>query len=392
MKSTRILQWTFAAAVLTLVVGYNGCGDTGFNSFYTSDMSSISAVKSQCDAQLMQVYSKTYFPLLSTNCNRCHSNAHGSTDLSVSFQAFMQKGVTLIDYQATHPHGDNGINLTSQIAAIKNDWNAGQTNYMTCLASDPGNGGGSQTDGSLRLTDKAIARIEDTRTNNNTFKTVQWDVETEISNADQKGMFPAVLTLDVRYALQNGTPVGLEFKNPRMHLKRTGTPITISGMSLYLDKVFQDKVTIYNTVNATVSTTSDVQLAPGFANALVYYPQVSASTLVSFEFQKIVSGDGSTNPTSTTTTTMPPPMTVTFTQLISNDATLGVFKKSCLGCHSGGSAADGLDLSNYNQAKNKASSIQSRMSSTQRPMPPQGVLSQADRNVVNKWISGGTPQ
>jgi hypothetical protein len=389
MNSTRILQWTIATAVLTLVVGYNGCGDTGFNSIYMTDLASISGVKSQCDAQLMQVYSKTYFPLLSTNCNRCHSTAHGSTDLNTSFQAFMQKGVTLIDYQATHPHGDNGINLTSQIAAIKNDWNAGQTNYMSCLASDPGDG--SQASGSLRLADKVIPNIESTRTNNNTFRTIQWDVATEASSDGQKGMFAAVLTLDVRYALQNGVPVGLEFKNPRMHLKQAGDPITVSGLSLYLDKVFQDKVTIYNTLNATVSSTTDVQLAPGFANALVYYPQVSASTLVSFEFQKIYSGDEPTDPTPPTTT-MPPSTTVTFTQLISNDATLGVFNKSCLSCHNSNSASGGVDLSNYNQAKGLASDIQMRMSNTQNPMPPQGVLPQADRNVVNQWISGGTPQ
>jgi hypothetical protein len=392
MNTTRFLQWTFAVLVLTVVVGYNGCGETGFNAVYMSDMASISGVKSQCDAQLMQVYSKTYFPLLSTNCNRCHSDAHGSTNISVSFQAFMLKGKSLIDYQATHPHGDNGVNLTSQIAAIQSDWSAGQSAYTTCLASAPMDGGSGGSASDVRLADKVITGITDTIAKNGTFKTISWDVSMETANASQQGMVNAVLTLDVRYALQGTVPVGLEFKNPRMHLKAAGDPVVVSGLSLYLDKAFQDRVTIYTTVSATVSSTTDVQLAPGFANALVYYPQVTANTLVSFDIglNGGTSGGGSTSPTDPTDPTTP--TSVTFTQLVSNDATLGVFKKSCLGCHSGAGASGGVDLTDYSMAKKNASDIQSRMSNSGSPMPPQGILGQGDRDTVNKWISGGTPQ
>lgn len=394
-STTRYLQWTFAALVLTIVVGYNGCGETGFNSVYMSDLASISGVKSQCDAQLMQVYSTTYFPLLSTNCNRCHSDAHGSTDLATSFQAFMQKGQSLIDYQATHPHGDNGVNLTTQIAAVQAPWAAGQANYATCLASNPDPGGGSGSTSDVRTLDKVIPGIDATLTQNGTFKTISWDVSTEVFNANQKGLLNAVLTLDVRYALQGTVAVGLEFKNPRMHLKAAGATIEVTGLNLYLDKVLQDRVTIYSTIDAMVNSTTDIILAPGFANSLVYYPQVTANTLVSFDIEL---ADGTA--VSTTTTTLPPgvtttttlPKVVTFTQLISNDATLGVFKKSCLGCHSGTSAADGVDLSDYATAKKNASTIQTRMQNAANPMPPQGILGTADRSTVNLWITGGTPQ
>lgn len=395
LNTARIFQWTFAVLVLTVVVGYNGCGESGFNAVYMTDLSSISGVKSQCDAQLMQTYSTTYFPLLSTNCNRCHSDSQGSTDLATSYQTFMQKGATLINYQATHPHSDNGIDLTTQIAAIQPTWTTANSSYMTCLASTPVDPGGSNGSAqSLKLVSKVIPNITNTIAKNGTFVSVQWDVSTEDAAASQNGQFNAIFTVDVRYSLQSGVPVGLEFKNPRMHLKATGTAITLDGLNLYLDGVYQDRVTTWLSLSGvSVGSTTDVSLAPGTANALAYYPQVSAGTMVSFEFENI----GLVGATTTTTTTTMPAgggsgTAVTFTQLISTDPTLGVLKNSCLSCHSGPTPASGVDLSNYTVAVSKASDIQSRMNNAGSPMPPSGLVPQAERDVVNRWISGGTPQ
>lgn len=406
MNTTKVFQWGFVSAVLLVVVGYNGCGDSGFNSTYMMGLSSTSAVKGACDAQLMQTYSTTYFPLLSTNCNQCHSASQGSTDLSTSFAVFMQKGTTLMNYQAEHPHGDNGLDLTTQITAITPAWNTAQSAYATCLATDPDQGGGDSGGGNggvvaVKTIGQVAPNIISTASPTNTkFVTVVWDLSTQVVNSNTAQQ--AVFSIDVKYSYNSGVLAGLEFHNPRMHLKTAGgTPINVEGLQIYLDGTLQNSVTTWTTSAATVSTTTDTSLSPnGTADAIDAYATVSPTTMIAFEID--IQGSSSTTTTmpSTPTTTVPGattttttlPSVVTFTQLNSSDATLGVFKQSCVGCHSGANAAAALDLTVYSQAKAEAATIKSRMSNTNVPMPPTGLLSQDKINIVNSWVNGGAPQ
>jgi len=390
-----------------LLLSYSNCGRVGFNANFGDGSSNFASMgKTACDGVLMQAYSNTYYPILSVACNQCHSTGHGSTDMETSFNGFMSKGVTLIDYKATHPHGDNGLDLTNQINSLKGDWNKGQSDYMTCLSST-GTTAPSVSGGAVKLNGKTIPMIADTIKNQNNWKTVTWDLDTDVPDS-VKGKLNSTLSIQVRYALQGTAVAGFEFRNPMMALKTTKNYVAMAGLNVYTDDVYQSNVTTYITVSSKITSTTAVALAPGVSIALDYAPTVKDTSTIALEFQGISLIDpvtGAETPISggstvTTTSTLPPgptttttlPAAVTFTKLNSTDATLGVFRKSCVSCHSAGNKAGGLDLTNYADSKLEAATIISRMNNTALPMPPQGVLPMADRNVVQSWINAGTPQ
>jgi len=394
MIISRYKGWMLLAVAVWFL--YTNCGRIGFNATKPSMGSFASLSGGNCAEELKQIYANTYFPMLSVSCNRCHSNAHGSTDLDTSFQAFMAKGVTLIDYQATHPHADNGVDLTTSISAVKNTWNQGQQNYVTCQSQAPvlpptdGLAGGALR---LKTTGKIIPMVQDTLQNQNSWKTIQWDLDTEVI-AGQQGQVGATLKVQARYALSSGQIVGFEFRNPSMRLKSLGKTWQVSGMNIYLNDQFQDNMTTYSSILAQVDQPTDTALAPGFANALDVFGSANMNTLVALEIinlQELTPASTTTTSTSTTTTTTLV-ATVTFTQLTSTDPTLGVFRRSCYGCHSGSNTAGGLNISSYASAKAAASKIVSRMNNSKNPMPTGGILSQADRDLVSKWMNAGTPQ
>lgn len=386
--STAKTYRTLAVVVPLIVLSfYQACGRVGFD--VSKGGSANFASQGVCENQLKAVYQSTFFPMLRVSCNRCHGNAHGSTDLNTSYSGFMAKGASLIEYKATHPHGDNGIDLTNQIASVKPQWNAGQDVYLACLASGGGAGGSK-----LRANAKKVTGIEMTMTNQAQWKSIEWDLDTEVP-MEMQGQFGAFLKIEARLALQSGSVVGFEFRNPMMRLKSTGKNIQVSGMSIYLNNTFQPNVTTYAGLTMVVDKTTDVALAPGASIALDWFPGADKETMVALEFSNIQltdqSGIGTGGGTGSGGTT-PNGSPVTFAQLISTDVNLGIFKRSCMGCHSGGNLGGGLDLSDYNAAKANASGIQSRMNNAANPMPKSGLLPQADRDVVSRWINAGSPQ
>lgn len=367
---------------------FQNCGRMGFIAEKGSVAGLSSLGVTACEGLLKTTYSKTYFPILSVACNRCHSNAHGSTDLETSFTGFMAKGVNLINYKATHPHGDNGLDLTNQIASLTPQWESGQADYASCVAS--ASAGDAQMGFKFKLNSKTIANLDATKADQKNWKPVEWDLDKE-GPSDVTTQFGAYFKMEARYFLQQGNVVGIEFRNPSMRLKATGQNIKVTGLSFYLDKELQSNITTYSDVVALIVDIKDTLLAPGAANALAYYPSANANTEVAVEISNIKFTDETPAPP----TTMPPPPTstpVTFAQLVSGDATLGVFKKNCTSCHSGATPPKGLDLTNYDMAKAAANTILMRINNSAMPMPPSGLVPQTERDVVSRWVSGGTPQ
>jgi mono/diheme cytochrome c family protein len=91
----------------------------------------------------------------------------------------------------------------------------------------------------------------------------------------------------------------------------------------------------------------------------------------------------------------PPAAAVTFSSLIGNG---GVLANNCMGCHSGGTPAGNLDITDYASvsarvvpfAPDSAQSLLSqRMADANAPMPPAGLLPAADLNRVRDWIAQG---
>lgn len=186
-----------------------------------------------------------------------------------------------------------------------------------------------------------------------------------------------------------------EYKVARAKIMGNTSAITVSGVHVYvrpatasgtgLEDPNQGLAWTMITASVAASTlptrlpTTPLTAAP-FVTGSLGIAQQSVSDVLTVGFDDIQLG------------TVAVPATVTFTDLISANQTLGIFTQSCVGCHSGGAPAAGLDLTNYTAAKAKASMITARMSNTGAPMPPSGLLGAAARQVVTTWVNGGALQ
>ncbi len=402
-------KWGFLAyriisivGLLSILILFTACGRNGF--IAEKGTAADYASNGVCESQLKSYFERTYFPLLSTNCNNCHSSSHGSKNLNSSFSSFMSKGESLIEYKATHPHGDNGVNLTTEIAALKPEWNAGQEEYLVCLASNTGDGSGR-----LRVDGKAVPAIQQTIrvdsttglvenvTGNNAWKPVEWDIEADVPVAS-RGQFQALLKAEARFAVSSGEVVGFEVRNPTMRLKNASTGnnhIRVDGMNLFLDDQLQFNVTTYTGVSKVVDKTTEVQIAAGSAYAMAWFPEAVSTTSLAFEFSSIQitsevdnsSGPGGPGNGGTI---------IRYNDLISTDPEKGIFRNICFACHNQGPASPaGLDLADYTIARGKIAQILNRINSNDPSfrMPLGGTpLTQAQKDIIANWSNNQTPQ
>jgi hypothetical protein len=373
--------------LLFTVIFYQNCGRIGFYANRNQFAGGASFSSEACEGFLQSIYSTTYFPLLSQNCNACHSSSHGSLDLATSFRGFMSKSQSTIDYKATHPHGDNGINLTAELNGIKSTWDVGYSQYRTCVSqSELGTSGGIK----IRTLSKIAADLDETSTpsGQNQWKTLEWDLLDETSSGGSD--FNVSLKIEVRFSLFNGQVVGLDFRNPMMKLNTDGSEVTVKGLKILLQDIPLQNVTTYSNVNSVVSGKTYSTISPGTGIALAYDPSVTANSRVSLELQDVSFSNGSGGPgdgDGGSETEV-----LTWTELTSLDPDKNVFRARCISCHQGDSAAAGLNLLNYQQSSARAAAILERVTDPARPMPPSGLLGPEEIQKINRWSTNGAPQ
>lgn len=68
-----------------------------------------------------------------------------------------------------------------------------------------------------------------------------------------------------------------------------------------------------------------------------------------------------------------------------------IFENYCITCHSGNAASAGLRLDNYDDARAIAETgkLISRINDADNPMPPSGLLPEAERKLIEQWVTGG---
>ncbi len=66
----------------------------------------------------------------------------------------------------------------------------------------------------------------------------------------------------------------------------------------------------------------------------------------------------------------------------------------CVTCHAGTAASASLDLTNYQnvRASSENGNLLERIENTSDPMPPSGLLSAEDRQIIAKWAADGFPE
>lgn len=256
---------------------FNACG--GPNGLYAlnevSNFSSTALIqKKVCETAFISSYATTYHPLMKNNCNQCHSNAHGSNDVQLSYNAFQAKGQNLIDFQATTPHGGNNINLSAEIAAIQQPWSDANAAYAACLAANPDDDSDSGLP--FNVKEKALAGI------NGKFREYAWDLFLE--SGDRAGQVRAMFRIDARLYTFQGEVVGYEFKNPSIQLAAGQPAVQLSGIRITASGQMLDSATTYTNVSITASGTTKAMMAMNLGNALVYVNGASPTLTIGFQF------------------------------------------------------------------------------------------------------------
>jgi mono/diheme cytochrome c family protein len=380
--------------LLLLVFAAIGCGQPTHNG-----EGALSSLAAACDASLKAAYQRTYYPFLSSTCVACHSGAQGSANVTTSYNAFMERGSSLIDYQATHAHGGNNLNpaVTQPIIdGFKPAWVAAQTQYLQCQVQAGGGAGGTK----FITVDKAIPNLMNTVNNANSWVPVEFDLESESKVAAGNGAFKAIFRIEARVQVVNGQNKGVNFRNPSLRLKTGSQNVEIKTLSIEIDGNDQNLVTTYADVNTIVNQTTNTPLISNSGAAFAYYPAVTATTKAGFIFQHIKNtaqepGAAGTAPNVPITPVplpdVPPPEGgVTYSQLVSDNGVYRVFGRSCLGCHNNNNMSGALNLQSYDAAVAKAATISARINDAANPMPPSGLLRQNDRDLVQSWIDNGT--
>ena len=346
-----------------------------------------------CEAELLNLYRVTYFPFLNQTCGTCHTNGpgigqFGHTDLNTSYFAFKSISRASVNRNIINPNHQppyTGTQNQGTLDAFTPGWVAAEATYAACTGSSVA-GSGIVT---LGKTNPAIVAS----TNPNTWTRLTWNLSSEIRNTALMGRIPLTIGIEARVAVINGVRQGYEFRNPTVRVNAGFTgPYQGSTLRLYINNNLLSNITTYNSLTFDINSATDVNIAPGYSYALAAMTPVAATDSFAIEFADIRTGGTSIGnpgapPTPPPTPTLP--ATVTLAQLLSNDATLGVFRQSCVGCHSAGNPAGGLDITNPALARAQANSIYSRMTNANSPMPTAGLLLPEKRELVRIWRDTG---
>jgi mono/diheme cytochrome c family protein len=389
MKGLKYIYWAFGG--FALMVAFNNCGE-GFQ-LQELDNSGSSSLFSRapgktCEDALLKVYQSTYHSFVTQTCNKCHVNGPGvgtfaNSDLQASYLSFVSIGATRISNQAVNENHQplfTGTQNTARINELKSFWGQAQTEYASCLSAE---GSGGISSFVVKTTGTAVAANLAT-----TFLRMEWDLETQ-----SNGQVPVIAGIEIRKAVLNRVTQGYEFRNPTLRLKTAAAGnYQARALNVYINNQLQTEVTTYSNIEATISTITNTNLAPGSANAYAVLTPASTDT-IAIEFSSLKSSSGVPNPGGTpappaTGTTPTPVGRVTYTQLA---AVGGVFANSCFGCHSGPSPRGALNLMDYAKAKLAATNIKSRVNNPNNPMPAGGLLPQAQRDIINAWVDQMAP-
>lgn len=385
----------WVCGALISIIAFNNCGE-GFvlGSLSNSNGGAVffsRAPGETCEAALLNVYKNTYHPFLSQTCNACHIPGGGGngnfavSDPVTSYSSFSAKGASLINSQSVgnHKPPTTGPHNQARIDELSGYWSSAQTAYADCVSSV----GGESTAGRflVKTTGKTVPANLAT-----TFMRMEWDLETQ-----SNGKVPLIAGIEIRRAVLSNVTRGYEFRNPTLRLKSNATEsYSARALNIYINDGLQTDITTYSNLENTITTMTDLNLAPGFANSLsVMAP--ATTDIIALEYQSLSAASGTPNPGGTPTPSPTPSPTptpvgpVTYTSLVASG---GVFATSCLGCHTGATARGGLDLSIYTAAKAAAQNIKTRVNNASNPMPTGGLLPQAQRDRINTWVDQGAPQ
>lgn len=384
----------YKIAMLLSAVVLAGCSKASHNGNAGSEQA-FSAV-SGCQQIYYKAFQESYYPFVKTNCSQCHTSGPGSGffasgNAELSFNAFQLKGSAKIAEFAVSSHKPpyTGSQHTAEINTLKSRWAAADGEYNVCV-SQSGGTPPPPTGGSIipLPTKMMIAKTANPVTNNQTV-VLTWNTGTEFMNAAD-ALANAQITLTVRAVAPAGGVTAYQFENPRL-VNNSGRAAVIKGLAIYVNDTLVDGETFMYVDRYVpgVANNNTRRLAPGAA----YFASTLGTAInVKIAVGVLAAADIDFNPPTYQTLT----------------AAGGIFANSCVGCHSvapvpGGvtitansynllvgrtGASDQVLVSPYTLLNNH---LYGRMNTAGAPMPPAGLLPQADRDRIRDWILDGAP-
>lgn len=357
-----------------------------------ASLSSTTLFSGGCEADLMNLYNQTYHPFLKQACASCHTNGpgigqFGHPDFNTSYNAFKSLGRMAVDrniVNAAHQQPFTGPHHQPTLDAFVSKWAPAEAAYGICTGNVVAGSGIV----SLGKTNPAILAAA---ANPNTWTRVTWDLWTEIRETTHRNKIPLTVGIDVRVATVNNVRRGYEFRNPTVRINAGYTgPFRVITLRLYINNTYQSRITTYSNLDVAVNSMTDLNISPNTAFALAAMSPIANTDSFGIEFSDIKNATGGSIVSPGTSAPVPTlPATVTLAQLLSNDATLGIFRQSCTGCHNAGNAQGGLDITNAAQARALSRDIYSRMTNVLNPMPRSGLLLFEKTELVRVWRDTG---
>lgn len=401
------------AGVFTLLIAFQNCGGVMGNALQnsktigtrspaspddkgdgTEDSGSEESTGDICEDQLLAKFGSGYHVFLKNNCAICHDGNHeapafASKNTFSSYQVFKDKGYKSIGanaVSAAHNPPATGSHHNGTVSSLNQEWEQAQEAWLQCKGSNA-------VDKSLVTSNKSMSTVVANKATASYWGTLSWNLSSDIPAGTTK--FPLLISAEAQVAKVSGNEVGYAVRNPTMSVTSGATKYRVKALFFYVNNQLQDSATVYRNINAVVCPGTPLNLAPGGNAQLLVLSPIKSTDTLALQLSSVEpaapndacgTSSGDTPPEDNT------PATVSFAQLTATTGTLNVFRTQCFNCHTGASAAGGLDLSNYNASKAAANKILSRINDSGSPMPTSGLMSSSMRAIVEKWVSTGTPQ
>ncbi len=361
----------------------------------------FSSLTKTCENALAVTYRQTYYKSFRKNCTSCHDaggesgRPFASSNFNEAWTSFSSLGRAKVEYNATnsgHKAPKTGPQHQALIDGAQAAWAAAEAIVEQCNSGQE-----------IVTTKKTLpANVYTTNpANAAAWPQLAFDLNADLVDPALVGKLRIQFTVEARrQPPPAGTTTNLayEFKNPRVTV--TGAaPLPsyrIRGFKLMRNGSTVQDFTFFDNIDAVVNAGTPTLLQTGGNWAALWVS--SADPVVNtdeFQIKFLRIEDGSGLPITGDDGTGGGggglPTRVSFNELAGGNPNLNVFTQRCFQCH-GANAAGGLNMTIYANSQANAALIRSRMNNAMNPMPPSGLLGADDRQLVDIWISSGTPQ
>ena len=377
MKKAYYTATALGVAIASIGLLFNNCSPMHIGS--ETSLLSLSG----CQAILANEFQRGYYPFVKANCNACHTSGPGSGFFAsptpdIAFSYFLEKGYAKISDFAvsTHKPPYTGDQHTTTINQLRASWAPVEAAYNNCKGDD--------LPPDVGIPDKVL--VEKTA-NPAAGATVNltWNTATDFINP-ANAYIGGSIVLTVRAVDTNGV-TAYQYENLRFINAGAGAAY-IKSLVVYVNNVLVDGESFLYTERyvPNVAGNNSRRLAPA---AAFFASPIGSQIKVKLAVAVLSRSDIDFRP-------------VTYAALT---APGGIFATNCQSCH-GASGGVSLAANNYNNVVGRTGAsdktlvspyslmdnfLYERMNNVTSPMPPAGLLPQADRDRVRDWILDGAP-